>query len=173
MGLFDNVMPGGNLSKPLGIALLALLAYRATHGNQQQPSDQQQTSSSGGGLLGGLGGLLGGLLGQGGNQAPMPQPQREQAQTAIPEGLNGLVERFRQGGLGGVIDSWIGTGANQQIAPNQLNQALEPQEIDELSRQTGLPEQEVLSQLSRALPNVVDRLTPQGRIPQPAEMSRW
>jgi|KBSSwiStaDraftv2_1062776.scaffolds.fasta_scaffold1227151_1 uncharacterized protein YidB (DUF937 family) len=168
MGLFDNVVPGGNLSKPLGIALLALLAYRATHRNQQQGE------GGGGGLLGGLGGLLGGLTQQGGaQQAPMPQPQREQAQAAIPEGLNGLVERFRQGGLGGLIDSWIGTGANQPIAPNQLNQALEPHEIDELSRQTGLPEQEVLSQLSRALPDAVDRLTPQGRIPQPAEMSRW
>jgi len=167
MGLFDNVMPGGNLSKPLGIALLALLAYRATHGSQQN-------ESGGGGLLGGLGGLLGGL-GQSGTaqQPPLPAGQRDQAQAAIPEGLNGLVERFRQGGLGGVIDSWIGTGGNQQIAPNQLNQALEPQEIDELSRQTGLPEQEVLSQLSHALPTMVDRLTPQGRIPQPAEISRW
>lgn len=172
MGLFDNGGSGG-LSKPLGIALLALLAYRAAHGNQQQGG------SGGGGLLGGLGGLLAGGLGGGGLGGLLggltqggQMPQRQEAQAAIPEGLNGLIERFRQSGLGGIVDSWIGTGANRQIAPQQLNQALEPGEVDELSRQTGLPQQEVLSQLSQALPEVVDRLTPEGRVPDPAEMSR-
>src|SRR5687767_11140997 len=117
MGLFDNVLPGGKMAKPLGIALLALLAYRATRG-------------SGDAGAGRGGGLLEGLLG-GSTEAGAPAgPQREQMQSAIPEALSSLVERFRQGGLGGIIDSWIGTGANQQIAPNQVNQALEPHEID-------------------------------------------
>lgn len=164
MGLLDNILgsavPGGNMSKPLGIALLALLAYKATHGN-----------AGGGG-----GGLLDSILGGGGNQPgsmPLQPEQREQMQNAIPDGLNGLIDRFRQSGLGGLVSSWIGTGNNQQISPNQLNQALEPHEIDELSRQTGMNRQDVLSQLSQALPSLVDRLTPAGRVPQAAEMSRW
>ena len=172
MGLFDRAMPGGSLAKPAGIALLALLAYRAMHGANNPDVGPGAGAGSGGGLLGGL---LGGLFGGGADQAgspPVSPHQMQQAQSAIPEGLNGLVERFRQGGLGGIIDSWIGTGANQPVAPRQLDQALEPNEIDELSRQTGLSRQEVLDELARALPTVVDRLTPQGRIPQPAELSR-
>lgn len=169
MGLLDNAVPGGNLTKPLGIALLALLAYRATQGNRSTEAPQQEPAAGGG-----LGGILGGLLGGTGQSPAMqPGPQREEMQAAIPEGLNGLVERFQRSGLGGIVGSWIGTGANQPVAPHQVEQALEPNEIDELSRRTGLSREQVLDELARALPTVVDRLTPQGRIPQPTEMSRW
>src|SRR5215203_650628 len=130
MGLFDNAVPGGNLAKPVGIALLALLAYRAFHGRDTaDPGAEANAGRQAGGSGGGpLGGLLGGLFGGGADQAGSPQQARqvEQAGSEIPNGLNGLVERFRQGGLGGIIDSWIGTGANQPVAPRQLDQALEP-----------------------------------------------
>jgi uncharacterized protein YidB (DUF937 family) len=171
MGLFDNAVPGGSLAKPVGIALLALLAYRAFHGRDNAGANPGREPGGSGG--GSLGGLLGGLFGGGADQAGSPQQARqaEQAGSEIPAGLNGLVERFRQGGFGGLIDSWIGTGANQPVAPRQLGQALEPNEIDELARRTGLSREQVLDELARALPTVVDRLTPQGRIPQRAELS--
>jgi uncharacterized protein YidB (DUF937 family) len=177
MGLLDNVLPGGNLSKPLGIAALALLAYHATHGSSTKSSAGLPSGGTGGGLLGGiLGGAGGGLLSEilgGANQARSGMPAADQVQEAVPQGLNGLVQRFQQSGFSDVINSWIGTGPNQPIAPNQIHQALGPETVDELSRESGIPHQDLLSQLSQALPAFVDRLTPNGRIPNQAEMARW
>lgn len=103
----------------------------------------------GGGLTsGGLGGLMGG-------------------------GLGGLLERFAQNGHGDAMNSWIGKGANQSIEPHQLDTALGSGTVDELSRQTGLDRGDLLSQLSEALPQVVDGLTPQGRLPETHEEAQW
>jgi uncharacterized protein YidB (DUF937 family) len=84
-----------------------------------------------------------------------------------------LLQSFQQNGHGDVINSWIGPGQNRVIAPEQLHQALGPEAVNNLSRLTGLPQDQLLSELSRVLPGVVDKLTPQGRMPDPAEMSRW
>jgi len=97
----------------------------------------------------------------------------DQVPAAIPGGLEGLLRQFQQNGYGHVADSWIGRGPNQQIAPDQLQQALGPDVVDELSDHSGMPRQDVLSQLSQALPDMVDRLTPEGRIPDHAEVARW
>jgi uncharacterized protein YidB (DUF937 family) len=88
------------------------------------------------------------------------------------DGLGGLGERFRQGGLEDIIKSWIGTGANKPIAPDQLHQALGPDTVDGLARETGLERDDLLSQLSRLLPEVIDRLTPDGKIPNDDEHVR-
>jgi uncharacterized protein YidB (DUF937 family) len=108
-----------------------------------------------GGLLsGGLGGLLGGLVGGG--------------------GLNAVVNQFRQNGYGDAIDSWVGRGQNQRLAPDQLAGALGPETVDELAQHTGMPRDQVLSELSQELPDAVDQFTPDGRIPTEDEVqSRW
>jgi len=80
-------------------------------------------------------------------------------------GLGSLIDRFRQGGLEDIIKSWIGTGPNKTISPSQLHQALGPDAVEELSRESGMPKEDLLSQLSRLLPEVVDKLTPQGKLP--------
>jgi len=80
-------------------------------------------------------------------------------------GLGGLVERFRQGGLDDIINSWIGTGANKPISPHQLHDALGSETVDDLMRETGMPRDDLLSQLSQVLPGVVDKLTPRGQLP--------
>ena len=81
-----------------------------------------------------------------------------------PAALQQLMARFQQGGLADMIQSWIGTGANQPIDPQQVRQALGPDKVDELSNQTGLPHETLLSELARLLPTVIDRLTPQGKL---------
>jgi uncharacterized protein YidB (DUF937 family) len=86
------------------------------------------------------------------------------------DGLKGLVERFRQGGLEEIVKSWIGTGPNKPISPNQLQQALGPETVDGLSRETGLPRDDLLSQLSRLLPEVIDRLSPNGKLPNDEDL---
>jgi uncharacterized protein YidB (DUF937 family) len=149
MGFLDNVLgsavPGGNYSKPLMIALMALLASGALtrRSSAQAPSAAPSTSpadASHGGLLGGLGGLL---------------------------------DRFRESGHGDVMNSWIGSGENRPIAPNQMGTALGPDIIKTLSQKSGLSEQELLAQLSKILPGVVDKLTPNGRLPTAAEVSQF
>jgi uncharacterized protein YidB (DUF937 family) len=80
-------------------------------------------------------------------------------------GLGGLIDRFRQGGLEDIIKSWIGTGPNQAITPSQLHEALGPETMNDLSLQTGMPRDDLLSQLSRLLPEVIDKLTPKGQLP--------
>jgi uncharacterized protein YidB (DUF937 family) len=171
MSLLDNVLgssvPGGNLAKPLGIALLAFLASRAT--GSSGAAGPESGGALGGLLSGGLGGLLGNLTGSVPGTASIPQ---DQAHTAMSGGLGELLQRFQQNGYGDIVNSWIGTSANQPIAPDQLHKALGPGVADELSQQTGVPRNELLSQLSQALPTMVDRFTPNGRIPDQDEMAR-
>jgi uncharacterized protein YidB (DUF937 family) len=116
-----------------------------------------------------LGGLLGNLTGSQPGTASIPQ---DQAHSAMSGGLGELLQRFQQNGYGDIVNSWIGTSANQPIAPDQLHKALGPGVADELSQQTGVPRNELLSQLSQALPTMVDRFTPNGRIPDQDEMAR-
>ena len=108
----------------------------------------------------------------GGGGDTRAMPNQDQAHTAMSNGLEELLQRFQQNGYGDIVNSWIGTGQNRPIAPDQLQQALSPETVDELSQQTGVPRHEVLSELSQALPTMVDRFTPQGRIPDEEEMAR-
>ncbi len=80
-------------------------------------------------------------------------------------GLGPLVDRFRNAGLGDVIGSWIGHGANHAIDPDQLAHALGGDTVATLERETGMDRSALLGELSRALPEVVHRLTPEGRVP--------
>jgi uncharacterized protein YidB (DUF937 family) len=106
----------------------------------------------GAGGLGGLGGLLGSLGGAG-------------AGGLLSGGLGELVDRFKQNGHGETAESWVGTGPNKEVAPHQLEQAIGPDVLDNLTKQTGLSREELLSRLSRELPQAVDKYTPEGRIP--------
>ncbi|TGV77385.1 DUF937 domain-containing protein, partial [Mesorhizobium sp. M00.F.Ca.ET.158.01.1.1] len=77
-----------------------------------------------------------------------------------------LLDKLKNAGHGNVADSWVGTGQNQSINPNELGNAIGPQVIREIAQRTGLDEQELLKQLSAALPGIVDKLTPNGQVPQ-------
>lgn len=87
-------------------------------------------------------------------------------------GLGELVDRFKQNGHGNIADSWVSTGPNKQITPPQLEQAIGPDVLDALTKQTGLSREELLQRLSRNLPEAVDKYTPQGRLPSAADFSR-
>ena len=69
-----------------------------------------------------------------------------------------------------MIKSWIGTGPNMPIAPNQLQQALGPQIVSNLVRETGMPRDDLLSQLSPVLPAVIDKLTPAGKLRKDSDL---
>ena len=104
--------------------------------------------------------------------APRPGPAPGAAPASVGQqgGLDGLIDQFKQSGLEDVIKSWIGTGQNQAISPTQLRQAIGQNTVNDLSRQTGAPADDLLSQLSRYLPGVIDRLTPNGQLPSQADL---
>ena len=80
-------------------------------------------------------------------------------------GLGSLVSAFAKNGLGDVMGSWIGTGQNLPVSGNQLAQVLGDDQIRQLAGSTGASKAEVTDALSQLLPQVVDGLTPGGRIP--------
>ena len=87
-------------------------------------------------------------------------------------GLSELLERFRQSGHGETAESWVGTGPNKPVTPPQLEQAIGPEVLETLSKQTGLSQEELLARLSRELPDAVDKYTPQGRLPTETDFPR-
>jgi uncharacterized protein YidB (DUF937 family) len=185
--------PGGGGMSPWMMALLGLLAYKAVKGGglghilgggAQSPNAPLPNSRGGyadapaggglgnilGGMFGGgraapsgggLGGLLGGLLGG------------AAAGSVLNGGLRNLVEDMENNGQGETARSWISRGENQSIGPNELGNALGMEDIDAVSQQTGMPREQLLSELSQHLPEFVDQLTPDGRLPSDDEASRW
>ena len=87
------------------------------------------------------------------------------------DGLGGLLNKLQQGGLGNEAKSWIGSGQNQPVSPGQLGSALGTHIIKLLAQKSGLSEEELTKQLSQILPGIVDKLTPNGRLPTAAELS--
>ena len=142
-------------------SMTALLGLLAVAGYQNRDKIAEMLGGAGkaapaGGGQGGLGGLLGQLSSSLGGAS---------AGGILSGGLSELVDRFRQSGHAETADSWIGTGPNKPITPPQLQQAIGPDVLDTLSKQTGLSQEELLQRLSRELPNAVDKYTPQGRVP--------
>ena len=176
MGLLDMLQGMTNTSSapaagrsgmsPVTMGLLALLAYKTIKGQ----------------------GPLGGLLGQGGaNAGAAPASaggdgvfdwlQNTLGGAAaggaggalVSGGLGELVSRSEQSGLSGVAQSWVGNGPNQPVAPDDVEKAVGSDTLDTLARETGMNRDQLLSKLSAELPQVVDRLTPQGRVPTAQE----
>jgi uncharacterized protein YidB (DUF937 family) len=85
--------------------------------------------------------------------------------SGIAGGLRDLIDRFTGTGQEEVAQSWVRTGPNQQPSLSQLEQALGEETIDALTRQTGLSRSALLERLQAVLPNAVDSLTPEGRLP--------
>ena len=127
--------------------------------------------------LGGLAGQLGGL--QGGTGAD-PKAALVQAVLGMlvhgnePGGLGGsgglgglagLLQRFQGAGLGGAVASWMSNGANEPVSPDQVRTALGDGPLRTLAEHAGLDEGETASHLSGLLPQLVDRLTPNGQLP--------
>jgi uncharacterized protein YidB (DUF937 family) len=166
-----SAQSSGGMS-PLTMAILGLLAWKAVkHLSGSQPGASPAPSPGtvngglpgGGGMGGGLGdvlkGGLGGLLAGGA------------AGSVISGGLGDLLRQFQQNGHGDTANSWVSPGPNKQISPDDLASALGADQIDALSAQSGLSRDELLAGLSRHLPDVIDHLTPDGRLPTENELS--
>jgi uncharacterized protein YidB (DUF937 family) len=140
----------------------------------------RQGMPSGGG---GLGDILGGMLSGGARQAPGggglgdllgPLLGGAAAGGALNGGLRKMIEDMQQNGQGDAAQSWVGSGSNKSVDPNDLANAIGLDDIDAVAKQTGMPREQLLSELSQHLPEFVNRLTPDGRLPSDEEAhSRW
>jgi len=81
-------------------------------------------------------------------------------------GLNGLISQFTSKGLGDLIGSWVGTGKNLPVSPDQLKGVLGDDTLKNIASKLGMDSNTVTSQLSNLLPQVVDKLTPNGKVPE-------
>jgi uncharacterized protein YidB (DUF937 family) len=162
---------GGGMS-PLTMAVLGLLAYKAVKSFTSQPGTapaapaapaapgSSQSAGSGGGLGDLLKNGLGGLLAGGA------------AGSVLSGGLNDLLKQFQQSGHGDVAKTWVGNGPNKAISSDDLAKALGGDQINTLTAHTGLSRQDLLAGLSQYLPEAVNQLTPDGRLPTEQELSR-
>lgn len=77
-------------------------------------------------------------------------------------GLPGLKEKFKQAGLTEIFASWVSTGENKTVQPAQMEQALGADAVADLAQKLGLNVNMVLPLISQFLPQVIDKLTPNG-----------
>lgn len=86
-------------------------------------------------------------------------------------GISGLVKQFAAKGLGHVVSSWIGTGQNLPITPEQLQSVLGSEQVQAIAAKAGISPQAASAALAQVLPQVVDKVTPDGQVPQGDLMS--
>jgi uncharacterized protein YidB (DUF937 family) len=148
---YECRQPGGALDDILG----------GLFGGKPGSAPGRATAQPGGGSLseifpGGLGSVLGGAA----------------AGSVLSGGLGNLIKELQDAGHGQVARSWVGTGPNEEIAPKDLANALGGDALNTLSKQSGLSRDELLAGLSQHLPDLVDQLTPKGRVPTEEEAAR-
>jgi uncharacterized protein YidB (DUF937 family) len=85
-------------------------------------------------------------------------------------GLSGLLGKFQQGGLGDLVQSWVGTGSNLPISAEQIQQVLGSGALGDIASKLGIQPEQAAGELSQALPNVVDKLTPGGQLPAEGDL---
>jgi uncharacterized protein YidB (DUF937 family) len=144
--------PGGGLGDILG----GLFGGKPSNVPSGAPGGANPGGSLSDLIPGGLGGILGGAA----------------AGSVLSGGLGNLIKELQEGGHGRVAQSWVGTGPNEDIAPHHLADALGTDTLDALSQHTGLGREDLLAGLSQHLPDLIDQLTPNGRMPSEEEANR-
>ncbi|WP_183852054.1 YidB family protein [Rhizobium sp. BK456] len=155
-------MMSGQLKALLAVLAVAGYQNRDKIGELLRGIQNPQSAGSGGQQPGGLGGILGGLGGSGGLGGLLGGLT---SGGIVSGGLGDLLTTFQQNGHGDKIDSWVKPGQNAEINDGQLAEALGPDVLNEIARNTGLSRDEILGRLSRDLPKAVDDLTPEGKLP--------
>lgn len=87
-------------------------------------------------------------------------------------GIDGLLETLKSKGLGDVVSSWVGKGENLPVSADQLKDALGGDLLEKLAAKTGSTSDDIASKMSEYLPGIVDKLTPDGEMPEGGLMAR-
>jgi uncharacterized protein YidB (DUF937 family) len=183
-GVRDPSQKSGGMS-PITMAILGLLAYKALKhvtGGQQTTAPAGSPPVPGGtttASTGGLGGMLGGLLGGGsGGLGDLLKGglggalAGGAAGSVLSGGLGDLLGQLQKNGLGNEASSWVSKEPNKSVSPDDLGKALGADQINALSAQTGMSRDDLLSSLAQYLPDAVNHLTPDGRLPSEHELTK-
>lgn len=125
--------------------------------------------------MGMLESLIGSVL-QSSGSSPAQQQQHSDIVSGLmglinsPQigGLAGLVGSFQKSGLGDLVDKWVAVGPNPAATPSQIQQGLGAGALNSLSQQVGIDPAQLASQLGTLLPALIDKLTPNGKVEEPA-----
>lgn len=199
MGFFDEALkkaaPGGLFSKPLVIAAGALILAKWLGGSKSAQTAPQ--GNTGGGAQGrprspadimppdmpsqaprmpAPSGPSGGY--QGGQSRDQGRGEPQTVDINLPDegvsgGLDGFLDKLRKAGLGEEADSWVKTGPNKPVDSGRLKPAIGEMTVSEIARRAGTSEQDVMEILTQVLPQLVDNMTPEGRVPTQQEVDRW
>lgn len=149
MGLFDdslkNSVPGGNLATPIAIAAGALILGKLFGGSSRTPAAPAAPTPD-----------------------ALPAPT-DAPSSSIIGGLSDLIGKLTAGGASQQVNSWVGHGPNQPIEPGQLGGALGGDVLDQIAAKTGMTKEQLLTQLAAVLPQLINGLTPKGRVPTVAD----
>jgi uncharacterized protein YidB (DUF937 family) len=127
-----------------------------------------------GGLMGGKGGsggledVLGGLMGGrggGGGGGTMGALMPVLAGLLASGGLSKILGGLKANGLSAQADSWVGTGANEPVSGKDIEQAAGREQIQQVAQQLGVSESQAAEVVAQALPEVVDKVSPEGELP--------
>ncbi|ANM03254.1 YidB family protein [Rhizobium phaseoli] len=162
-------MMSGQLKALLAVLAVAGYQNRDKIGELLRGLQSPQPSGAGGEQPGGLGGMLGRLGGSGGLGGLLGGLT---SGGIVSGGLGDLLKTFQQNGHGDKMESWVRPGQNAEINDGELAEALGPDVLNEIARNTGLSHEEILGRLSRDLPKAVDDLTPEGKVPSAEEAFR-
>ena len=117
------------------------------------------------GLMDQLGQAVGGVMGGQAGQNPLLQALTSLlGQNSSVGGLAGIVQAFQKNGLGDIVNSWVGTGKNLPVTPDQIKQGLGSDFLSQLASKAGVSPDAASTQLSSLLPDVIDKVTPNGKI---------
>jgi uncharacterized protein YidB (DUF937 family) len=145
------------------LGLLAIAGYQNKDKIAEMLRGVGKSAPETAGQSGGLGGLF-------------DQLKSKLGGTGVGEflsgGLSELVNRFKQSGQGDLADSWVKPGPNKPCTASQLEQAIGPEVMQNLAKQTGLSREDLIARLCRELPEAVDKYTPEGRLPTESDMAR-
>ena len=112
-----------------------------------------------------------GMLGKGGGKDIMSQlATMLTGKGGDGMGLSRLLDQFKGAGLGDKADSWVGNGENAPLDPDDVEKAIGSERLAEMSKQTGESVGALKTDLSKMIPDAVNKLTPDGKVPDPGDL---
>ncbi|XYD09926.1 YidB family protein [Methylobacterium sp. NMS12] len=88
-------------------------------------------------------------------------------QQVLPGGLNALLDQLRRSGYESQVNSWLGRGPNEPITANDLRKVLDNEQVRQMAEKLGVPMDQLFPTLAQALPEAVDRHSPDGTLQAP------
>lgn len=88
-------------------------------------------------------------------------------QQVLPGGLNALLDQLRRSGYESQVNSWLGRGPNEPITAEDLRKVLENEQVRQMAEKLGVPMDQLFPTLAKALPETVDRHSPEGTLQAP------